>query len=130
LKRAARIAVVALLALGSLALGPGCSHSSGSHAPLQTNFELTPPSGTALPPATTAAAYDQSFTVLSGGTPPYTFTPISIPAGLTLTPVAGSGADVELKGTPTQMGQATVSFQVVDSTNQKFSNVSYTLTVN
>jgi len=124
----AALAVFFAFALGFLVEGCGSSHSSNGAPP--TVFQLTPSSGSALTPATTAAPYQQTFTVLSGGTPPYTFTPISIPPGLTLTPVTGSNTDALLSGTPTKMGDAVVSFQVVDATNQKFSNESYTLTVN
>jgi hypothetical protein len=122
------LVIVAALVAGSLVVqGCGGSHSSSGSA--VSTFELTPKSGTALADATTAAPYQQVFTVLSGGTPPFTFTPISIPPGLTLTPAGTNGTDAVLAGTPTQMGQAVVSFQVVDSTNQKFSNESYTLNV-
>jgi hypothetical protein len=117
----------ALVAASLVAQGCGSSHSSSSTA--VSTFELTPKSGTALADATTAAPYQQVFTVLNGGTPPYTFTPISIPAGLTLTPAGTNGTDALLSGTPTKMGQAVVSFQVVDSTNRKFSNESYPLNV-
>ena len=119
------------LALGLAATTAGCSDSkSRGGIPVQ-NFDLAPQSGTDLPAATTAAPYTQAFTVLGGGTPPYTFRAISIPPGLTLAPVAGSNNEALLSGTPTmKTPSAVVSFQVVDSTNQKFSNASYNLTVN
>jgi hypothetical protein len=126
-----KIAFGLLLAVALAAFVQGCnSKHGGGGVPVQS-FEITPKSGTDLPPATTAAAYTHVFTVLSGGTPPYTFRPITIPPGLTLAPVNGSGNEATLSGTPTmKTPSAVVSFQVVDSTNQKFSNESYTLTVN
>lgn len=134
MKRALRVGFALLGLLLPLALGAttqGCGSSrSGGGIPVQS-FELAPQSGTDLPAATTAAPYAQAFTVLSGGTPPYTFRPISIPPGLTLAPVQGSNNEAMLTGTPTMKAtDAVVSFQVVDSTNQKFSNETYKLTVN
>ncbi len=127
--RAAALALV--FALGLAATTAGCSDSHSRGGTPVTTFELAPQSGTDLPAATTAAPYNQAITVLSGGTPPYTFRPISIPPGLTLAPVAGTNNEVLLSGTPTMKTPSTVvTFQVVDSTNQKFSNASYNLTVN
>ncbi len=124
------LAALVAIALSVTFTFGGCGGSHGSGGAPASTFVMAPAAGTALPPGTTAAAYMEVFSVLSGGTPPYTFTPISIPQGLTLTPVAGSGTDVQLSGTPKQMGSSTVSFQVVDSTNQKVSNESYTLAIN
>ena len=108
----------------------GCGGSSHGDTFPQGTFTLSPTNGSTLPPATTAAAYNQIVTVVMGGTPPYTFTPISVPPGLSLIAVPVVGNEVQITGTPAQVGSATVSFQIIDSTNQKFSNASYQLTVN
>jgi hypothetical protein len=130
--RRAGIHLLALLAAFSLgAFVQGCGGGgSGSGGGTTQSFVMAPANGTTLPPATTAGPYQQLFSVQSGGTPPYTYTSISIPAGLSLAPVTGSTTDALLSGTPTKTGDAIVSFQVVDSTNQKFSNESYKLSVN
>ena len=131
MSRLAATALALLLALvvASATQGCGSSHSSGGPAP-GNDIQLTPPNGSALPPASSAAQYSEPFTVLSGGTPPYTFTAISIPPGLMFAPVTGSDTQALLSGKPSQVGNTVVSFQVVDSTNQKVTNAQYTLTVN
>lgn len=118
------------LVLLALLASVGCGGGRSSGGTPQSNFVFAPASGATLPPATTAAAYAETFSVLSGGKPPYTFTPLSIPQGLTLTPVTTTGTDAQLTGTPTQMGTQKVSFQVVDSTNQNVGIATYQLPVN
>jgi hypothetical protein len=117
-----------LLALG-LGVATGCGGGHGSSGSVGSVYTLSPAAGTVLPSAQVSTAYQQTFTVVAGGKAPYTFTPISVPPGLTLGPVPTTDDAVELTGTPTQQGTQTVSFQIVDSTQQVVENESYQLPI-
>ncbi len=116
------------LALVLAALAIGCGSSSNGSTAITNPFLLDPPNGTTLPEANVNQPYGQVFKVLGGGTPPYTFRPVSLPPGLSLVPQGGTQAT--LGGAPTQSGAHAVTFQVVDSTNAVFSSQSYSLKVN
>ncbi len=130
--RSGVLGLVLLLGLVSFlaAATEGCGGSHHSSFLPAGNLTLTPPNGSILPPASTAAQYNQIVTVTMGGTPPYKFTPLSLPKGLTLLTVPSVQNEVQITGTPATVGSATITFQVVDSTNQAFTNASYSLTVN
>jgi uncharacterized repeat protein (TIGR01451 family) len=94
---------------------------------------LTPTGGPiTLAPATLAAAtvgvsYTPVSVVASGGTSPYTYSSVGLPAGLTLT-TSGVNAG-QISGTPMAAGTFTFTVQATDSASITGSR-SYTLTVN
>jgi hypothetical protein len=125
--RRACLGLVGALGLSLLAFGCGGSHSSGG-APAAT-FILSPANDSTLADGTVGVPYTQPITVVSGGTPPYTFMPVALPPGLSLVPQ--SGTEIQLSGTPTQSVVKTkVEFQVIDSTNSHVGNQDYILSVN
>ena len=110
-----------------LALAAGCGGGGGGGGTPNT-LVVEPPNNSALPPASVGLPYSATIKVISGGTAPYTFRPVSLPQGLTLVPQGASEAT--LSGTPATVGSMTVSVQVVDATNSKTANQSYGLSVN
>lgn len=107
-------AVVAALGLTVLV---GCSKSGGSggNGAQAVTIQLSPPTGSTLPGAMTGTVYSQTFTVLSGGTAPYAFGGIGIPAGMSIVQLTNNAA--ALAGTPTQSGTGIVQFGIVDAAN-------------
>jgi hypothetical protein len=120
-------AVVLSCACGAiLAACGGSSGSSSSTSSASTAaIVLSPADGTALPDAVTGQVYTQTFTVASGGTPPYTLTPSSLPNGFSFT---ASGSTGTLTGTPT--GPASGLFQVtVTDARSVTATANYQLTI-
>ncbi|HZU95871.1 MAG TPA: putative Ig domain-containing protein [Planctomycetota bacterium] len=118
-----KLAVIASLVM----LVAGCSGSSSNSTPTNTNPAFMSPSdGSTLPSATVGVVYTQTFTVVSGGTPPFTFQPTGLPPGFAFTTESTtSGA---LSGTPTQAGTGTFELNVLDAKNQ-VTTVDYALTI-
>jgi hypothetical protein len=116
-----------LAGLGVAPLAFGCSgsksHGGGSTS---SKIQLDPTDQTVLPSGTVATLYTQSF-IASGGTAPYTFSAVSLPPGLDLTPNPPESAAIV--GMPSQAGTTSVTIQVVDATNQNVTNATYTLTI-
>lgn len=116
----------ALAGAGSLGLGCGGSGHSGGGGLNSNTIVMNPLAGSTLPPGTVATVYTQTF-VASGAVPPYTFTAVSIPPGLSIVPVNGEAAAIT--GMPTTPGTTTVTLQVVDSTNATVTDPSYSITI-
>lgn len=100
---------VALLAFA------GCGGSSNSTGSGSSNFAYNPAAGSSLAVATVGSSYSQTIQITSGGTPPFVFTLVSGPAGLTLAAV--DSRTETLSGTPTTAGLSVVRIQVNDSLN-------------
>ncbi|HLF98813.1 MAG TPA: Ig domain-containing protein [Methylococcaceae bacterium] len=81
--------------------------------PLALNFDAV------LPVGEVGLAYGSSAVSASGGTPPYRFAGVNLPAGLGVD--AGSGA---LAGTPAATYSASITVQVTDQANQTASDAS------
>ncbi|MDF2043827.1 MULTISPECIES: autotransporter domain-containing protein [unclassified Pantoea] len=104
------------------------SNSSGTSASARISVSVSPsvltlsPPGGALQPATAGIRWTQTVTA-GGGTAPYGYTAVNLPAGLTLSSATG-----ELSGTPVVAG--IYSFQVTASDSRGASGTSsYTLKV-
>jgi large repetitive protein len=69
-------------------------------------------SACSLAPATAGVPYGQALTV-NGGAPPYAWLPLSLPAGLTLSP------DGTISGIPQSAGPSQLVAQVIDSNGQR-----------
>lgn len=113
---------------GSDSLTYTASNSSGISAGARISVSVSPslltlsPPGGALPPATAGSRWMQTVTA-GGGTAPYGYTAVNLPAGLTV-----NGTTGELSGTPTTAGS--YSFQVTASDSPGASGTaSYTLAV-
>jgi hypothetical protein len=76
-----------------------------------------------LPSGTVGMAYAQALSAM-GGTPPYSWSSTTLPAGLTLT---SSGS---ITGTPTAVGTYVVVFQVTDSASITAQSGSIDITIN
>jgi hypothetical protein len=117
---------------GAIALGCGSSHSnssSGTTGPANNHLIIDPPDGTLLTPGTVGTVYTQTFVVTGGGTPPFTFTAVTVlPPGFAL--LAQPPAAAAIHGSPTVAGTTTFTLQVIDATNANITNASYKLTVN
>lgn len=75
---------------------------------------LTPPSG-ALPDETEGQTVSTTEIAISGGVPPYTLEPVTgLPPGVNAA-ISADGTKVEITGTPTLAGDATVDITVKDS---------------
>jgi hypothetical protein len=111
------------------AWGCGGSRSSSS---TPGGVQFSPVTGTVIP-ATAGVQLTQTFTVVSGGSPPYTFVATSTPPGLALaagtvnTGFAGA-LSATLSGTPTTQGLETFSMAVTDAV-QHVTNVSWSVEV-
>src|SRR5579883_225626 len=102
----------------ALAIFAGC-HSSSSSSSSTSGLTLSPAAGTLLT-ATSGTPYTQTFSGVSGGTPPYTFTAKTVPAGLSLaavTPQTGLTGTLSatLSGTPSQQGLESVIMTITDA---------------
>lgn len=113
---------------GSDSLTYTASNSSGTSAGARISVSVSPsvltlsPPGGALPPATAGSRWTQTVTA-GGGTAPYGYTAVNLPAGLTV-----NGATGELSGTPAAAGS--YSFQVTASDSLGASGTaSFTLVV-
>lgn len=108
-------AVIAAFAVAAFVAGcSGGGGSGGANNNQNTvSFQVSPPSGSTLPNGTVGAVYTQTFTVLSGGTGPYSFGGVGLPGGLTITQLTPTAC--ALSGTPTQSGTGVLQFQIQDS---------------
>ncbi len=120
------------LVLVALAGFTGCGGSKNSST--QGGPVFTPATGTVLP-ATAGVPYTQTFTVVSGGSPPYTFVATITPGGLALAaapvnPGLNGTLSATLSGTPpvTAQGLETFTMTVTDA-NRAVTSVSWTIEV-
>jgi len=104
----------------------GCNSGSSSSSSNPNPVIVSPADGSTLLTATIGVVYTQTFSVVSGGTAPFTFVPAGLPGGLTF--ITLSGSEGSLSGTPNQAGTGTFSIQVIDAQNL-VTQLSYTLTV-
>ncbi len=118
-----RVSIVLLVAALAAA---GCSKGGGAAASGQSTFLVSPPSGSTLTTGSTGQVYSQTFTVLSGGTGPYSFGGVAIPNGMSVVQLTNNAA--ALTGTPTQSGTGIVYIGLVDAT-QKSETLQYQLTI-
>ncbi len=112
---------------GAFTLNVTVTDSTGVTATKALGIAANPPPlviGTTSPlaSATVGTVYSQSFQA-AGGTPPYSWTSLTVPAGLTLS----SGGS--LSGTPALSGAVTMNVTVTDSANVSASG-SFSITVN
>jgi uncharacterized protein YhjY with autotransporter beta-barrel domain len=104
------------------------TNSAGTSANATVSLSVTAPvltfspATSALPAATLNSAWTQTLTA-SGGSAPYTWTAIGLPAGITLDSTTGV-----LSGTPTATGSFTLRAIATDSNNAS-GTVNYTLNV-
>jgi hypothetical protein len=115
---------LALLALTLLA-SCGGSHNSSTGGGLT----FTPVTGTVLP-ATAGVPFTQTFTVVSGGSPPYTFVATNTPGGLSLAAATvntglNGTLSATLSGTPPVNAQGLETFTMT-VTDAKMASQSYT----
>ncbi|ACU05937.1 putative Ig domain-containing protein [Pedobacter heparinus] len=113
---------------GSYNVGVKVTDANGATASqvyvIKVNGELNLPSAT-LPNGLVGTVYPtQTLPAVTGGTAPYTYTAIGLPAGLTFTP-----ATREIKGTPLSGGTFTVTMTATDK-NGLTTSTDYTLVVN
>lgn len=100
------LSLAALVGVALLsAWGCGGSSSGSSSASTATNTNpviLSPATGAVLPDAEVGTAYVETFTVVSGGTAPYSFNANGVPGGLSFAAV--TTFTMTLSGTPTTAG--------------------------
>lgn len=125
------------LGLGLSASGCGGSSSgSGSVGNTTNGIVMAPLTNAVLTNGIQDRIYRQTFTPTSGGTAPYTFSNLNnaLPPGLFLITTAANGAalttatQTDVVGFPQQTGATNVTFQVIDSNNNR-TDPFYTLTV-
>jgi hypothetical protein len=114
--RIGRVAAAAVLSCACAAVIAACggkssSSTSGSTAPA---IVMSPPDQTVLPDAITGQVYNQTFSVSSGGTGPYTLTAAGLPSGLAFT---ASGSTGTISGTPTGPTSNIIEITIVDATH-------------
>ena len=124
------IALVVLVGAGVIsAYGcGGSSGGSGNSGNVNPNpVILSPADGAALPDAVVGTAYVETFSIVSGGTSPYTFNTQGTPAGMSFAAVTTLTA--VLQGTPTTQGAGVFQVFVTDAVGGQ-TVASYTLAIN
>jgi hypothetical protein len=124
--RSLPFAFAACVGISALAACGSSSSSSGTSPAASNDLVFNPPTGavmtaTAGPLPAGALPFSQTFTVTSGGAPPFTFAAVTTPPGLSL---AAAGAQpgltgtlsAILSGTPSQSGLEPFTMTITDAT--------------